>query len=62
MLLGITDPGNYPEMVTPCRFYGDDWVKKSLIFGASLENSAMWMQHHLACDRVLIEDIKVWNL
>ena len=112
VLLGSTDPGDYPEMVTAFRFYGDEWVKQSLIFGANLEdiaitgegvidgqgeafqvttkkkpdryrnrpyvirftectgvvvqnitlqNSAMWMQHYLACDRVLIENIKVWN-
>ena len=112
VLLGSTDPSDYPEMVTAYRFYGDEWVKQSLIFGANLEdiaitgegvidgqgeafqvttkvkpdryrnrpyvirftectgvvvqnitlqNSAMWMQHYLACDKVLIENIKVWN-
>ncbi len=112
LLLGSTNPGDYPEMVTAYRFYGDDWVKQSLIFGANLEdiaisgegvidgqgeafqattklkpdryrnrpflirftecsgvevrdvslqNSAMWMQHYLACDNVLIENIKVYN-
>jgi polygalacturonase len=112
LLLGSTNPGDYPEMVTAYRFYGDEWVKQSLIFGANLEdiaisgegvidgqgeafqvttklkpdryrnrpflirftecsgvevrdvtmqNSAMWMQHYLACDKVLIENIKVYN-
>ncbi len=112
LLLGSTNPGDYPEMVTAYRFFGDDWVKQSLIFGANLEdiaitgegvidgqgeafqvttkkkpdryknrpylirftecsgvevrdvtmqNSAMWMQHYLACDKVLIENIKVYN-
>jgi len=112
VLLGSTDPGDYPEMVTAYRFYGDEWVKQSLIFGTNLEdiaitgegvidgqgeafqvttrkkpdryrnrpflvrftectgvvvqnitlqNSAMWMQHYLACEKVLIENIKVWN-
>ncbi len=111
-LLGSTDPAHYPEMTTPFRFYGDDWVKQSLIFGANLEdialsgagvidgqgaafqvttlvkpdryrnrpylirftacskvtvkdltlqNSAMWMQHYLACDDVLISGIRVFN-
>lgn len=27
----------------------------------TLRNSAMWMQHYLACDRVTIRGIKVWN-
>jgi len=112
VLLGSTDPGDYPEMETAYRFFGDDWVKQSLIFGANLEdiaitgegvidgqgeafqvttkvkpdryrnrpylirftvcsgvqvrevtlqNSAMWMQHYLACEKVLIENIKVYN-
>jgi len=111
-LLGSTDIKDYPEIATPYRFYGDDWVKQSLIFGSNLKhiaitgggiidgqgaafqvttkekpdrymnrpylirftectqvtvrqitlrNSAMWMQHYLACDQVLIKDIKVFN-
>lgn len=111
-LLGSTNPAHYPEMITPYRFYGDDWVKQSLIFGASLEdialtgkgvidgqgaafqvstkkkpdryrnrpylirftectgvlvedlnmqNSAMWMQHYLACESVVIRGITVFN-
>jgi polygalacturonase len=111
-LLGSTDITHYPEMQTPYRFYGDQWVKQSLIFGANLtniglsgegiidgqgaafqvttklkpdryrnrpylirftqcsgvkvsgltlRNSAMWMQHYLACDSVLIEGITVYN-
>ncbi len=27
----------------------------------TLQNSAMWMQHYLACDRVLIDGIRVYN-
>jgi len=112
LLLGSKDPADYPEMVTGYRFYGDEWVKQSLIFGANLQhisitgsgtidgqgaafqattkvkpdryrnrpflirftqcthvtvkdvtmqNSAMWMQHYLACDQVLIEGITVLN-
>ena len=112
VLLGSISPEDYPEMVTAYRFFGDEWVKQSLIFGANLvdiaitgggvidgqgeafqvttnvkpdryinrpflirftecsrvevrevtlQNSAMWMQHYLACDQVLIEDIKVFN-
>ena len=112
ILLGSTDPCDYPEMVTGYRFYGDDWVKQSLIFGSDLENisitgrgvidgqgaafkvitrkkpdryrnrpylirftecngvkvkdvtmqnSAMWMQHYLACENLLVENIRVYN-
>ncbi len=111
-LLGSTDILDYPELVTGYRFYGDEWVKQSLIFGANLnnisitgkgvidgqgeafevatkikpdryrnrpylirftqcthvtlkeitlQNSAMWMQHYLACEGVLIDGIKVFN-
>jgi len=111
-LLGSIDPAHYPELTTDYRFYGDDWVKQSLIFAAGLENialtgkgtidgqggafqvntkkkperyrnrpylirftecteitvkdltlrnSAMWMQHYLACDNMLISGIKVFN-
>lgn len=112
VLLGSTDPEHYPEMSTPYRFYGDEWVRQSLIFGYDLENialsgegiidgqgaafqvytkkkperyrkrpylirftlcrgvrvsdlslrnSAMWMQHYLACDDVSITGIHVFN-
>jgi len=112
ILLGSTDPAHYPEMTTPYRFYGDEWVKQSLIFGYGLEdikltgegvidgqgasfqvntkkkpdryrdrpylirftrctkvsvtgltlqNSAMWMQHYLACDDLIISGIRVFN-
>ena len=112
ILLGSTDPAHYPEMTTPYRFYGDEWVKQSLIFGYGLEdikltgegvidgqgasfqvntkkkpdryrnrpylirftrctkvsvtgltlqNSAMWMQHYLACDDLTISGIRVFN-
>jgi polygalacturonase len=112
VLLGSTDPAHYPEMTTPYRFYGDEWVKQSLIFGYDLEdikltgkgmidgqgaafqantkkkpdryrnrpflirftrcsrvtvsdlilqNSAMWMQHYLACDDLTITGIRVFN-
>ena len=112
ILMGSTDISHYPEMQTPYRFYGDQWVKKSLIFGANLthiglsgegiidgqgaafqvdtkkkpdryrnrpylirltecnqvavtdltmRNSAMWMQHYLACDSVRIQGITVYN-
>ena len=111
-LLGSTEKSHYPEMITPYRFYGDDWVKQSLIFGDRLEdialtgkgvidgqgaafqvtsrekpdryrnrpylvrfteckgirvedltlqNSAMWMQHYLACENVVISGISVFN-
>lgn len=111
-LLGSTNPLHYPELTSDYRFYGDDWVKQSLIFAAgredialsgkgtidgqgaafqvntkkkpdryrnrpylirftecsditvkdlTLQNSAMWMQHYLACDNMLISGIKVYN-
>jgi polygalacturonase len=112
ILLGSTNPAHYPELTTPYRFFGDEWVKQSLIFGDRLEdialsgkgiidgqgaafqvatkkkpdryrnrpflirftrcrgvtvedltlqNSAMWMQHYLACDDVKISGITVIN-
>ena len=32
-----------------------------LVQDVSLRNSAMWMQHYLACDRVRLSGISVWN-
>lgn len=32
-----------------------------LIEGLRLQNSAMWMQHYLACQRVTVRGIRVWN-
>ena len=29
--------------------------------GLRLQNSAMWMQHYLACERVTVRGIRVWN-
>jgi len=29
--------------------------------GLHLQNSAMWMQHYLACERVTVRGIRVWN-
>ncbi|MDN5217142.1 glycoside hydrolase family 28 protein [Fulvivirgaceae bacterium BMA12] len=111
-LLGSTDIGQYPENIPDYRFYGDTWVRQSLIYGENLENiaiegrgtidgqgeafvvttkkkpdryrnrpyclwfikcknvrvedismqnSAMWMQHYLACDKVTIRGISVYN-
>lgn len=112
VLLGSTNPDDYPGMITSYRFYGDEWTEQSLIFGAEIENialtgagvidgqgnafqvntklkpdryknrpflirftecsgvtvtdltlqnSAMWMQHYLACNDVFISGIKVFN-
>jgi len=112
ILLGSTNTAHYPEMTTTFRFYGDEWVKQSLIFGSELEdialsgegvidgqgaafqvntkkkpdryrnrpylirftlckgvtvndltmrNSAMWMQHYLGCEDLIIKGIKVFN-
>ena len=111
-LLGSTDISDYPEMEVEYRFYGEEWVQQSLIFGEGLEevaltgqgtidgqggsfqaetrkkpdryrnrpylirftecqgvtvrdlslrNSAMWMQHYLACDNVRILNLDVYN-
>jgi polygalacturonase len=35
--------------------------KNILIKGLTLKNSAMWMQHYLACDSLEIKGIEVWN-
>ena len=32
-----------------------------LVEGVRLQNSAMWMQHYLACERVTVRGIHVWN-
>ncbi|MEK7707244.1 MAG: glycosyl hydrolase family 28 protein [Verrucomicrobiota bacterium] len=32
-----------------------------LVEGLRLQNSAMWMQHYLACERVTVRGIRVWN-
>lgn len=31
------------------------------VTGVTLQNSAMWMQHYLACEDVIIRGIRVWN-
>jgi polygalacturonase len=31
------------------------------VTGVTLRNSAMWMQHYLACDGLMIRGIRVWN-
>jgi hypothetical protein len=112
VLLGSTDIAHYPEMRSKTRFYGDEWVRQSLIYGEglvdiglsgpgtidgqgaafpvttkkkpdryrnrpylirliscrrvdvsglTLRNSAMWMQHYLACEDLSITGIRVWN-
>ncbi len=35
--------------------------RKVRVSGVTLQNSAFWMQHYLACDNVTIRDITVWN-
>jgi parallel beta-helix repeat protein len=35
--------------------------KNILIEGLTMKNSAMWMQHYLACDSLIIRGIEVWN-
>ncbi len=112
VLLGSPNIEHYPEKETDYRFYGDEWVKQSLLFGykldnisitghgiidgqgsafqvdtkikpdryknrpylirftecnnirikdITLKNSAMWMQHYLACENLYIEGIHVYN-
>ncbi|WP_372934411.1 glycoside hydrolase family 28 protein, partial [Mariniphaga sediminis] len=111
-LLGSTNIGDYPHNNPEYKFYGDTWVKQSLIYaekqqnisisgtgtidgqggafktttrkkpdrymnrpyvlwfvncsgvkveGIFLTNSAMWMQHYLACNKVRIQGIRVFN-
>lgn len=111
-LLGSTDISHYPETPSVLSFYGEEWVKQSLIYGEGLvdvglsghgtidgrgaafqvdtkkkpdryrnrpylirfvscrnlsvrdlhlRNSAMWMQHYLGCEEVLISGLRVWN-
>lgn len=111
-LWGSTEIKDYPENIPDYAFYGDTWVRQSLIYAEGqenvaiegrgtidgqgsfflattnkkpdryrnrpyvlwfiqctdvrvsdvhLQNSAMWMQHYLACDRVRIQGITVFN-
>ncbi|MCF6332454.1 MAG: glycosyl hydrolase family 28 protein [Draconibacterium sp.] len=111
-ILGSTDINDYPHNSPGYKFYGDTWVKQSLIYAEKQENiaitgngtidgqgwafktttrkkpdrymnrpyvlwfvectnvkvenifmtnSAMWMQHYLACNKVRIKGIRVFN-
>lgn len=111
-LLGSTNINHYPHNTPEYKFYGDTWVKQSLIYAEKQENisitgkgtidgqggtfktttrkkpdryknrpyilwfvectnvkvedifltnSAMWMQHYLACNKVRIRGIRVFN-
>jgi hypothetical protein len=35
--------------------------KNIIVEGLILKNSAMWMQHYLACDSLVVRGIQVWN-
>lgn len=106
VLLGSTNPADYPEHRPATRSYTDNYVCQSLLTGEKLaniairgrgtidgngaafhwkeygnrpylirlvgcrdvlvegvhlRNSAMWMQHYLACDYVRIQNVTVWN-
>lgn len=106
ILLGSTNPSDYPETTSAVRSYTDNYVRQSLIAGEDLDdiairgsgtidgngaafhwkeyknrpyvirlvncrdvlvenvklrNSPMWMQHYLACERLQISGITVWN-
>jgi len=39
----------------------DDSVQKIKIEGIKLQNSALWMQHYIACENLYIHDIEVYN-
>lgn len=41
LLLGSTNLEHYPEKTTPYRFYGDQWVRQSLIFAYDQEQIAL---------------------
>lgn len=111
-LIGSTNIKDYPHNNPEYKFYGDTWVKQSLIYAEKQENiaitgkgtidgqgwafknttrkkpdrymnrpyvlwfvectnvkvedifmtnSAMWMQHYLACNKVRIRGIRVFN-
>ncbi|MBT3384801.1 MAG: glycoside hydrolase [Prolixibacteraceae bacterium] len=111
-LIGSTNIKDYPHNSPEYKFYGDTWVKQSLIYAEKQENiaisgngtidgqgwafknsirkkpdrymnrpyvlwfvectnvkvedifmtnSAMWMQHYLACNKVRISGIRVFN-
>ncbi len=112
IILGSTNINDYPHNTPEYKFYGDSWVKQSLIYAEKqkniaitgkgtingqggafkvttqkkpgrymnrpyvlwfvecsnvkvedifLTNSGMWMQHYLACDKVRIQGIRVYN-
>lgn len=46
---------NRPYLI---RFVG---CRDVLVEGITLQNSAMWMEHYLACDRVTIRGVRVFN-
>ncbi len=50
--------GDYKKRPYGIRFIG---CRNILIEDVSMRNSAMWMQHYLACDSVVIRGIEVWN-
>jgi polygalacturonase len=111
-LIGSTNIKDYPHNTPAYKFYGDTWVKQSLIYAEKQENiaitgtgtidgqgwafktttrkkpdrymnrpyvlwfvectnvrvenifmtnSAMWMQHYLACNKVRVKGIRVFN-
>jgi hypothetical protein len=35
--------------------------KKIRIEGVALRNSAMWLQHYLACDDLVVRNLRIWN-
>ena len=59
----IDGQGEYFKGKNKTRPYGIRFItcQNVLIENVTLKNSAMWMQHYLACDNVTIRGIKVWN-
>jgi parallel beta-helix repeat protein len=59
----IDGQGSYFKGDYKKRPYGIRFIscRNILIEDVSMRNSAMWMQHYLACDSVVIRGIEVWN-
>ena len=59
----IDGQGKYFKGSQKVRPYGIRFItcQNVQVENVTLMNSAMWMQHYLACDNVTIRGIKVWN-
>ena len=53
VLLGSTNIRDYPEMKSSYRFYGDSWVRQSLIYGEGLQDIGKGL-HETVAGQVLL--------